>query len=364
MLWLLELAPGQRLPGPPEQIAQQLQKRYASDGYGGATVEAVFDPASGTLTLRVDEGRIDDIEFEGLAPDLAKRFSRDLSVHPGDLYNRSVVSRSLSRLLAESQGALQVADDGIDLQTRSGRRVLVIHVEEKHARFRFGSSSEAREDFFSPVDGFSPNLSFGVTLFDPERFHNTLIAGHVSYKFSSDDAGYPLGFQQRIVARPKIFFGAEIHDLTASDDFWRLSTTEQSTVAITFANTFRDYYRRKGVQGFAAIMPNQHQEFIVSVRHDHHDSLDNTTDFSFFGDDHDFRPNPPIAGGSLRSVVVAYPSTREGSSIGIPRPHSPAICSTTCTARTVVRLTAGGWTGRRKSPVTRLAATTSSIATF
>ena len=306
VLWLLELAPGQRLPGPPEQIAQQLQKRYASDGYGGATVEAVFDPASGTLTLRVDEGRIDDIEFEGLAPDLAKRFSRDLSVHPGDLYNRSVVSRSLSRLLAESQGALQVADDGIDLQTRSGRRVLVIHVEEKHARFRFGSSSEAREDFFSPVDGFSPNLSLGVTLFDPERFHNTLIAGHVSYKFSSDDAGYSLGFQQRIVARPKIFFGAEIHDLTASDDFWRLSTTEQSTVAITFANTFRDYYRRKGVQGFAAIMPNQHQEFIVSVRHDHHDSLDNTTDFSFFGDDHDFRPNPPIAGGSLRSVVVAY----------------------------------------------------------
>ena len=306
VLWLLELAPGQRLPGPPEQIAQQLQKRYASDGYGGATVEAVFDPASGTLTLRVDEGRIDDIEFEGLAPDLAKRFSRDLSVHPGDLYNRSVVSRSLSRLLAESQGALEVADDGIDLQTRSGRRVLVIHVEEKHARFRFGSSSEAREDFFSPVDGFSPNLSLGVTLFDPERFHNTLIAGHVSYKFSSDDAGYSLGFQQRIVARPKIFFGAEIHDLTASDDFWRLSTTEQSTVAITFANTFRDYYRRKGVQGFAAIMPNQHQEFIVSVRHDHHDSLDNTTDFSFFGDDHDFRPNPPIAGGSLRSVVVAY----------------------------------------------------------
>ena len=47
VLWLLELKPGERLPGPPEQVAQQLQKRYASDGYGGATVEAIFDAASG-----------------------------------------------------------------------------------------------------------------------------------------------------------------------------------------------------------------------------------------------------------------------------------------------------------------------------
>jgi len=308
VLWLLELSPGQRLPGPPEQIAQQLQKRYASDGYGGATVEASFDAVSGTLTLRVDEGRIDDIEFEGLAPDVAKRFTRDLPIRPGDIYNRSLISRSLAKLLAESQGALEVADDGIDLETRSGRRVLVIHIEEKHARFRFRSSSEAREDFFSPVDGFSPNVSLGLTLFDPERFHNTLIAGHVSYKFSRDDAGYSVGFQQRLVARPKIFFGAEIHDLTASDDFWRLTTTEQSIVALTFQNTFRDYYRRKGLQGFAAVMPNQHQELIVSIRRDDHLSLDNATDYSFFRDDdeHQFRPNPPIPGGALRSVVIAY----------------------------------------------------------
>src|SRR5262249_36716274 len=154
---------------------------------------------------------------------------------------------------------LEIAEDGIDLQTRSGRRVVVIHIEEKHTRFRFRSSSEAREDFFSPVDGFSPNLSLGLTLLDPERFHNTLIAGHVTYKFARDYAGYSLGFQHRIVAKPKIFFGAEIHDLTASDDFWRLTTTEQSVVALAFRNTFRDYYQRKGQQAFVALMPSQHQ---------------------------------------------------------------------------------------------------------
>jgi outer membrane protein insertion porin family len=306
VLWLLELTPGQQLPGPPEQVAQQLQKRYASDGYGGATVEAIFDPASGTLTLRVDEGRIDDIEFAGLSADLAKRFRRDLGVQSGDIYNRSVVQRSVNKLIVESQGGLEVAEDGIELQTRSGRRVLVIHIEEKHVRFRFRASSEAREDFFSPVDGFSPNVALGFTLFDPERFHNTLIAGHVSYKFARDYAGYSLGFQHRIVARPKIFFGAEIHDITASDDFWRLTSTEQSSVALGFRNTFRDYYQRKGQQGFVAVMPNQNQELTVSIRRDRHDSLSNTTDFSFFRDDQEFRPNPPIVGGSLRSVVIAY----------------------------------------------------------
>jgi outer membrane translocation and assembly module TamA len=60
------------------------------------------------------------------------------------------------------------------------------------------------------------------------------------------------------------------------------------------------------VQGFAAIMPSRQQELIVSFRRDEHLSLQNTTDFNFFRDDHDFRPNPPILGGSLRSAVIAY----------------------------------------------------------
>jgi outer membrane protein insertion porin family len=306
VLWLLRLRTGERLPGPPDHVAGLLQRRYEGDGYSAARVAADYDDASHTLTLRVDEGRIDDVQFEGLPTRLVERFRDGLNARPGDIYNETTVRDRLDSLLAVSGGALVVADRGPDLVVRDTRRVLVIPIEQRKMSIDFGFGSESREDFYSPVDGFAPSVALGITRFDPSGFNHTFVGGHVSYKFGRDDAGYSLGIEQPLASSPRIFVGGEIHDITASDDLWRLSGAEQSLVALFFANSFRDYYRRRGGEVTGGARFGRDHELVASVRWDRHEALANETDFSFFRDDHDFRPNPPIVGGELNALVLAY----------------------------------------------------------
>jgi outer membrane protein assembly factor BamA len=319
VLWLLNLRKGDSMPGSPEDVAGLMQQRYESEGYAAAKVEASYDPASGRLTLRVDEGRIDEIEIQGLRPRLIEQFRARLDVHAGDVYNRRTVVRSVERLLAESQGALQLNQSALGLKTVAGRHVLVIPIEGRNGRVHFGSSSEAREDFFSPVDGFTPGLRLEITRFDQERFNHTFVGGYVSYKFSREKPGYSLGLEHRLFARPRVFAGVEVHDLSASDDIWRLSTTEQSLVALAFKNSFRDYYQRRGLQVFGAIRPQRTHELIVSFRRDRHENLVNETNYSFFRDDHEFPPNQQITAGSLRSVVIGYTFDSRGLPEGLEK---------------------------------------------
>ena len=77
-------------------------------------------------------------------------------------------------------------------------------------------------------------------------------------------------------------------------------------MAVSFKNTFRDYYRRRGVQVHAAVRPGTKHELVASWRRDTHEPLQNATNFSIFRDDQTFRPNAPIAPGELRAIVLAY----------------------------------------------------------
>src|SRR5262245_16032352 len=65
---------GQPLPDAPEAIAEAVRKHYSSRGYTFARTEAAFDESSGALTLTVDEGVIDEVEFDGVDRGLAGRF--------------------------------------------------------------------------------------------------------------------------------------------------------------------------------------------------------------------------------------------------------------------------------------------------
>jgi hypothetical protein len=306
VLWLLDLRPGTPMRQDPEHVANELQGHYRKAGYAAATVEAEFDASTGGLTLRVDEGRIDAVEVTGVRPGQAARLRERLDGHIGEVFNVRRVRESLAPLLDESRGALHLEPADIELANRDGRRVLVVPIEARGGAVGFGISSEGREDFFSPVDGFAPALSIDITRFDSERFRHTFVGGYVSYKFGREEPGYSAGFEQQILARPALYIGASVHDLTASDDFWRLSTAEQSVVSLFFKNTFRDYYRRRGTQVHAALRPHAEHEIVAAMRWDRHERLDNETDFSVFRDDHPYRPNAPIESGKVRALVLGY----------------------------------------------------------
>jgi outer membrane protein assembly factor BamA len=306
VLWLLEIRMGERLPGTPEEVAESLQRRYERDGYSAARVTASYDEVARTLTLQVDEGRIDDVQFEGLPSRLVDRFREGLSIRAGEIYNEHTVRERLNKLLAQAGGALETGDRGPELVVRDTRRVLVIPIEQRRGSFELGFQSEGREDFYSPVDGLAPAVSIGLTRFDPSGFNHTFVGGHVSYKFGRDEVGYSLGIEQPLAAGPGIFIGGEIHDVSASDDQWRLSDAEQSLVALFFKNSFRDYYRRRGGELSGGARLGRDQEIVASMRWDRHESLANETDFSFFREDHPFRSNTVIPSGDLHALVLAY----------------------------------------------------------
>ncbi len=304
----LHLDEGKPLPQPAEKLGEELEKKYHDEGYRRARVQATFDEATGALRLTADEGRIDEVALEGIEGKWLDVLQGNFDVRPGDIFNSRVIDRALDRLLEPTRGA--IIRKGFDLIDRGGRRVLVVELDRRGADAGVDLGPGQREDWYSPVDGFSPAVGFKLTLFDPTRFHHTFIRSYVTYKFARESAGFSVGFERPILGAwdgPRLYVGAEAHEITATDDAWRLSTLEQSLVALTFANTFRDYHKSKGYQLHAAYRVNPAQEILASWRDLEHEPLANTADYAVFRDGGDtFRPNQQATAGDLRAIVLGY----------------------------------------------------------
>ena len=319
VLWLLQLRQGTPISGDAAAVAKRLEDHYHRDGYAKARVTGALE--NGRLTLTADEGRIDDIELLGVGSDDIARLRRLLGIEPGDIYNTRVIDRATTRLEQTSGGAIVVgrprksqqnhgidesSRDEIDLERRGARNVLVVPLRYRTSRLS-GWLGTGREDFFSPADGASPVIGVGATIFDPRRFNHTYINGYVSYKFGRDDPGYSFGAERPLFGpAARLFIGGEAHDVTASDDVWRISSLEQSLVAVGFKNSFRDYYRRHGGQVFGVLRAGDNNEVTVAARWDRHQPLLNSTDFSFFRDDAEFRPALAVTDQRVNAWIVGY----------------------------------------------------------
>lgn len=300
------LVADERLPASPETIASDIQRRYARDGYTFAEVTASID-AGGILTIQVDEGEIDAIEFHGVGATLEERLREGFGIGIGDIFNRAQANRALSHALEATQGAVERGRDRVFNMRREGdRRVLEINLRTRTNNSRLFFGMQDREDWYSPVDGFNPGIGFQTTLFDIEKFNHAYGAVAFSYKFSAERAGYSGGLERPFFGDSVLQLGGSLQDISGTDDGWRLSTAEQSLVALTFRNTFRDYYRRKGWQVHAALRPFAQHEWLVAWRDEEHSALVNETDFSFFRDDHPYRPNRPADPGDLRALIAGY----------------------------------------------------------
>jgi outer membrane protein assembly factor BamA len=318
VFFLLGLREGAPLPQAPADVAKALQERYERDGYSEARVTAAFD--NGRLTLTVDEGRIDEIEILGVSDSEAARLRRTLGIKPGDVYNERVIGRATARLVNASGGAFAIGrpkhgqpgvesrdpvPDDVILERRGPRNILLVPLRW-HTSRNSASVGGGRDDLFSPVDGPAPAAQFSSTIFDHSAFNHTYINGYLAYKFAREDPGYSFGLERPLFRGPKLFLGAELHDMTASDDLWRITTFEQTLVSLAFKNTFRDYYRRTGAQVFSVLRVGDHNELSAAARWDRHQPLPNATTYSFFRDDATYRPNPLVADEHVNALVFGY----------------------------------------------------------
>ena len=305
---------GQPLPAEPSRIAENIEERYHGEGYTFAAVTASFDETAGLLTLKVDEGVIDSVEFEGVGPRVAHSFLDQFALRGGDVFNRPRAMQALNAMLRQTRGAISPGPRRrtFNLIERGGQRVLIVDLREPAGRFKMIPDLGEPEDWFTPVDGFVPSLGFGAAVFDHEAFNHAFVSGHISAKLASGGVGYALGFEKPLFASPKLFLGGELHDLTASDDQWQVSSTEASLASAGVRRNFRDYYRRRGVQINGGLRVERHVEILAAYRSERHERLGIESDYSLWNDDEVFRPNVLAADGRLSAVVLGVSVDGDG----------------------------------------------------
>ena len=308
--------------GAVDRITEDVQQKYRDEGYSFVNAQVSFDPASGVLTIDVNEGTIDGVEFQGVDEKLARRFASEFALRAGDVFNRERAQHALDALLVQTRGAVRpgrLYGDGstftpsrdtrrrrgsFDLVDRDGRRILLVGLREPPGRFKVVPDLGEREDWFTAVDGLVPSLGFGAALFDHGRFNHTYVAGHLSYKVASEHGGYALGFERPFFTAPRLFLGSELYNLTATDDRWQISSTEASLAAVGPRHSYRDYYRRSGVQVGGALRVHPQVEFLFAWRGERQESLVDESDFSLWNDDDPFRPNVVATDGRMNAVEV------------------------------------------------------------
>jgi hypothetical protein len=296
----------------PDQVAARLQRQYREDGYTFARVKGEFDAASSVLALTIDEGVIEAVEFEGVDQTLVRRFGEEFALRAGDVFNSRRARQALDVLLRPTRGAVSRRRTAFDLVDRNGQRILVVGLREPPGRFRLLPDFGEREDWFSSVDGFVPSLGMGIALFDHDRFNHAYVAGHVSYKTATARAGYALGFERPLFGRTKVYLGGELHDLTATDDRWQASSDEASLDAAGARRSYRDYYRRRGVQINAAVRIHPQVEALFAWRGERQEPLAAASQFSVWNGDESFRPNLSARDGQLNAVVIGASADGRG----------------------------------------------------
>ena len=314
---------GEPLPegtGDMDRLAKAVEQHYQDKGYPFARAHASFDDATGTLTITIDEGVIDAVEFQGVSERAGRELAADFALRAGDVFNRARAMQALHALLRPARGALEPGhvreaapaesrdlDEGrrtFALIDRNGQRVLLVGIHERDGRFRVVPDFGEREDWFTPVDGFAPSLGFGAAIYDHDHFNHTYVAGHGSLRTATDRFGYALGFERPFFAAQKVYVGGEVHDLTATDDTWQVSSLEASVAAVGVRRSFRDYYRRRGVQINSAWRVQRRVELLFAWRGERQERLAVASDFSLFNDDEAFSPNLAAQDGRLHAVVI------------------------------------------------------------
>ncbi|MCX6132653.1 MAG: DUF5686 family protein [Ignavibacteriales bacterium] len=101
---------------------------------------------------------------------------------------------------------------------------------------------------------------------------------------------------------------AEAHSLTDTKDDWLIGVQENTAAALLIHEDYRDYYRRDGYGinlGYATQREYITGQLKVGYLADEYRSMENQTEWSFFGGSKQFRPNPAIDDGKMGSIFTS-----------------------------------------------------------
>jgi hypothetical protein len=152
---------------------------------------------------------------------------------------------------------------------------------------------------YQRVDGLSLGLS---PSFDSHHDFEPSIDTYFSYGFKSEEWSYGGSIFQPV--SPYRAFQLKLSGYSKTDHNKQIGicTDENSMAAIFFKQDYRDYFRREGFSVGAVFEEFGWLAARGGLRFDDYFTLENQADWSF--DDGEFRVNPPIDEGNMRSVFA------------------------------------------------------------
>jgi outer membrane protein assembly factor BamA len=303
ILRIIRLKPGDALWRDAAAVAQALETRYHIQGYPAARVSGSFDAATGVLSLDVDEGRLVAVEVEGLQGKAQRHALEVLDLETGKVLKDRDVTKALRRLEKASDGSLQADADtpySVERVSEGGR--VTVHLRPVGTRLSITAGGPATAELKNKVDGFAPWVGVEATLHDTASYNHANLYARGTYGFASKDPRFVLGARRPFGAGRRVTLGYEFHDLTDSDDVFRVIGFEEPPAVMLPRSSTRDYYRRRGHEAYAFVRLFSGAHLGLSWRRDDFTSLPVHSSWWFFLKDR--RPNPPIDDGRMRSLIA------------------------------------------------------------
>lgn len=155
--------------------------------------------------------------------------------------------------------------------------------------------SDAR---YNRIEGPHPNIGLK---FRPQQVSGLTLFGDAGYGFSNEDGKfrYHIGAQKDLFVPNRLSFGATYFDEVYSPDRWRLGFVENSVFAFFAHVDYMDYIGRQGAKGFVDYKLAHIHNVRLEVAGYKYETLSDTAniDWSVFGRNREFAPNPHAAPG-------------------------------------------------------------------
>jgi hypothetical protein len=145
---------------------------------------------------------------------------------------------------------------------------------------------------YDRVDGVTLGLKMPSAKWWKKKNYPFAVIGKGGYSFASKTFQYKIGFQRWITRTSLLSVGAEMHDMTTTEDEWIIREEENSLAAFFLKEDFRDYYNKKGYGIYLNTQPSSALSVSAGFHHDDIENQNKKTNWSLFGGDKQFRENP------------------------------------------------------------------------
>jgi len=154
---------------------------------------------------------------------------------------------------------------------------------------------------YTGVDGLVFGLEAGLR--ERRGGPRTELSGGPVFRSERDDVGWRVRGLRELPGTGGLVIGAGTYRVTTSPERWHRGERGNGLASLFFADDDRTYHERTGYELWVE-KPFPPAALLVRAtwRDDDFESLESVEPFAFFGDDEDWRENPPIDEGRGRSI--------------------------------------------------------------